>query len=227
MNNNKSIELEKFRELMINSCITAGAELNKLFLSRSFSSTIKGNYELVTGADIISENILIELISNYNFNIISEECGKIDHDSEYTFIIDPLCGTVNFAKNIGHSAISIALQHNSQIIVGVVYDFIRNDIYSAILNEGAFINEKKICLTNSTNNITRALICISDMDGNVDVVIADGFTGNVALKTAEGTANFITKNLKEKLSNNFFSKISLLFSYKVLKEFKHQCVKFI
>ena len=53
------------------------------------------------------------------------------------------------------------------------------------------------------------------MDGNVDVIITDGFTGNVALKTAEGTANFISKNLK-----NSLSKLSLLFSYKSLKRFK-------
>ena len=53
------------------------------------------------------------------------------------------------------------------------------------------------------------------MDGNVDVIVTDGFTGNVALKTAEGTANFITKNLKESLS-----KLSILLSYKSLKQFK-------
>ena len=55
------------------------------------------------------------------------------------------------------------------------------------------------------------------MDGNVDVVITDGFTGNVALKTAEGTANFITKNLKKSLS-----KFSILLSYKSLKQFKEK-----
>lgn len=55
------------------------------------------------------------------------------------------------------------------------------------------------------------------MDGNVDVVITDGFTGNVALKTAEGTANFITSNLKKSLN-----KISILFSYIPLKKFKNK-----
>ena len=55
------------------------------------------------------------------------------------------------------------------------------------------------------------------MDGNVDVIITDGFTGNVALKTAEGTANFITKNLKKSLS-----KLSILLSYKSLKQFKEK-----
>ena len=53
------------------------------------------------------------------------------------------------------------------------------------------------------------------MDGNVDVVITDGFTGNIALKTAEGTANFITNNLKKSLN-----KLSILFSYASLKKFK-------
>ena len=52
------------------------------------------------------------------------------------------------------------------------------------------------------------------MDGNVDVIVTDGFTGNVALKTAEGTANFITSNLKKSLN-----KFSILFSYKSLKKF--------
>ena len=55
------------------------------------------------------------------------------------------------------------------------------------------------------------------MDGNVDIIITDGFTGNIALKTAEGTANFITNNLKESLS-----KISMLLSYTGLKKFKEK-----
>ena len=60
------------------------------------------------------------------------------------------------------------------------------------------------------------------MDGNVNVIVTDGFTGNIALKTAEGTANFITKYLKENLSKGLLNKISLLFSYNVLKKFKEQ-----
>jgi len=55
------------------------------------------------------------------------------------------------------------------------------------------------------------------MDGNIDVIITDGFTGNIALKTAEGTANFITKNLK-----NSLSKLSILFSFNSLRKFKNK-----
>ena len=56
--------------------------------------------------------------------------------------------------------------------------------------------------------------------GKSNVIVTDGFTGNVALKTAEGTANFVTNNLKQSLNKNFFSKISILFSYFSLKSFK-------
>ena len=58
--------------------------------------------------------------------------------------------------------------------------------------------------------------------GNSNVIVTDGFTGNVALKTAEGTANFLTKSLKKSLSENLFSKFSTLFSYFSLKKFKNK-----
>jgi len=58
------------------------------------------------------------------------------------------------------------------------------------------------------------------MDGNSNVIVTDGFTGNIALKTAEGTAKFITNDLKKALTSNLFTKISLFFSYFALKRFK-------
>ena len=58
------------------------------------------------------------------------------------------------------------------------------------------------------------------MEGNSNVIVTDGFTGNIALKTAEGTAKFITDNLKKSLSENIFSRISILFSYFFIKKFK-------
>ena len=60
------------------------------------------------------------------------------------------------------------------------------------------------------------------MSGNSNVIVTDGFTGNIALKTAEGTARFITKNLKNSLTENIFTKLSLIFSYFALKKFKEK-----
>ena len=60
------------------------------------------------------------------------------------------------------------------------------------------------------------------MEGETNVIVTDGFTGNIALKTAEGTAKFITDNLKKSLTENILTKISLIFSYFALKKFKNR-----
>ena len=76
-------------------------------------------------------------------------------------------------------------------------------------------------LSNEDNFIYKGYIEGNDiMSGNSNVIVTDGFTGNVALKTAEGTAKFITSNLRKSLTENIISKISLLFSYFSLKKFK-------
>ena len=60
------------------------------------------------------------------------------------------------------------------------------------------------------------------MDGDVNVIVTDGFTGNIALKTAEGTANFITSELKKSMTSNFIGKFSSLLNIKNLKKFKNK-----
>ncbi len=60
------------------------------------------------------------------------------------------------------------------------------------------------------------------MDGDVNVIVTDGFTGNIALKTADGTANFLIKELKNTLSNNFIAKISSAINFYNLKKFKNK-----
>ena len=78
-------------------------------------------------------------------------------------------------------------------------------------------------LSNENNFIFKGYIEGNNiMNGDSNVIITDGFTGNIALKTAEGTAKFITKNLKETLTENIFTKISLIFSYFSLKKFKNK-----
>ena len=76
-------------------------------------------------------------------------------------------------------------------------------------------------LSNQDNFIYKGYIEGNNiMTGDSNVIVTDGFTGNIALKTAEGTAKFITKNLKKSLTENIFTKISLIFSYFSLKKFK-------
>ena len=76
-------------------------------------------------------------------------------------------------------------------------------------------------LSNDSNFIFKGYIEGNKiMDGEANVIVTDGFTGNVALKTAEGTAKFLTDNLKKSLTENIFTKISLIFSYFSLKKFR-------
>ena len=78
-------------------------------------------------------------------------------------------------------------------------------------------------ISNDNNFIFKGHIEGNDiMKGEVNVIVTDGFTGNIALKTAEGTAKFITNNLKNTLTENIFTKISLIFSYYSLKRFKER-----
>ena len=82
-------------------------------------------------------------------------------------------------------------------------------------------NLKKI--SNGENFIYKGYIEGNEiMSGQSNVIITDGFTGNIALKTAEGTAKFITKNLRKVLTENLISKISLIFSFFSLKKFKEK-----
>ena len=78
-------------------------------------------------------------------------------------------------------------------------------------------------LSNENNFIYKGYIEGNNiMTGSSNVIVTDGFTGNIALKTAEGTAKFITKNLKKSLTENVLAKISLIFSYFSLKKFKEK-----
>ena len=78
-------------------------------------------------------------------------------------------------------------------------------------------------LSNDNNFIFKGYIEGNQiMDGGSNVIVTDGFTGNVALKTAEGTAKFITDNLKKSLTENILTKISLIFSYFALRKFKNR-----
>ena len=101
-------------------------EIEKLQVS------VKGPSNFVTNADIKAEKIIIEELmkAKKNYSIISEEDGsKINSDSENVWIIDPIDGTSNFLHGIPHFAISIALKSNNEIISGLIYDPIKDEMY--------------------------------------------------------------------------------------------------
>ena len=107
---------------------------------------VKGPRDFVTNSDKKVEKILIEELSKSkkNYSFITEETGSIKkNDKENTWIIDPIDGTTNFLHGVPHFAISLALKNKNQILAGVIYDPIKNEIfYSEKDNESFFKNHR-------------------------------------------------------------------------------------
>ena len=116
-------------------------EIEKLQVSR------KGPKDFVTNSDIKTEKIIIEELKKAkpNYSILSEEFGiEKNKDKNNTWIIDPIDGTVNFLHGIPHFAISIALKSNGEIVSGLIFDPIKDELFFAEKNSGAFFNNHRI-----------------------------------------------------------------------------------
>ena len=108
------------------------------------------NY-IVTDVDTYMESKIIEKIKEIfsEHSIYSEEKGEIIGESEYTWFIDPIDGTINFAAGIPLFSTSIALKKNDETIFGLVIDYNQNDVYFAFKGQGAFCNDKKLEVSNT------------------------------------------------------------------------------
>ena len=116
-------------------------ELEKLQVSQ------KGPSDFVTNSDKKVEKIIIEELakSRKKYSILSEEIGEIKKiDKDNFWIIDPIDGTTNFLHGVPHFAISIALKSKEEIICGLIFDPIKNEMFYAEKNNGAYFNNQRI-----------------------------------------------------------------------------------
>ena len=116
-------------------------ELEKLQVS------LKGPSDFVTNSDKKVEKIIIEELtkSRKKFSILSEEIGEVKNsDKDNYWIIDPIDGTTNFLHGIPHFAISIALKIKEEIVSGLIFDPIKNEMFYAEKNNGAYFNNQRI-----------------------------------------------------------------------------------
>ncbi len=141
-------------------------EIEKLQISK------KGPTDFVTNADLKAEKIIIEELTKARptYSIISEEMGiKKNKDKNNTWIIDPIDGTVNFLHGIPHFAISIALRTNNEIVSGIIYDPIKDELFFAEKNHGAFFNNHRVRVSQK-NNINDCLFVVgSKMQKELDL----------------------------------------------------------
>ena len=148
---------------MINDLIEISKQAGKL-IKEGFGKSLQVNYKtneinLVTQIDKASEKLIIDFIKNkFPFHsILAEEGGGVKNDSEYLWIVDPLDGTTNFTHGLPIFAVSIGVQKNNKTIAGVVFDVMREVIYSAELGSGAFANSNKLNVTD-TEKLNHSLL---------------------------------------------------------------------
>ena len=107
----------------------------------------KGPSDFVTNSDLKVEKIIIDELKKArpNYSILSEENGMENNkDKNNTWIIDPIDGTINFLHGVPHFAISIALKSNNEIISGLIFDPIKNEMFFAEKENGAYYNNHRI-----------------------------------------------------------------------------------
>ena len=135
----------KAAEKASKSVIRDFGEVEKLQVSK------KGPRDFVTKTDKHVEKILIEELSKTknNYSFLSEEVGKIEKkDKDNIWIIDPIDGTTNFLHGIPHFAICIALESKKEIISGLIYDPIKDEMFYAEKNKGAYLNNQRVRVSN-------------------------------------------------------------------------------
>ena len=141
--------------LMIKACEKASKVLIRDFGEiEKLQVSIKGPSDFVTNSDYKVEKIIINELSKSKkkYYLISEESGKIENENKNgCWIIDPIDGTTNFLNGIPHFAISIALKIKNEIVSGVIYDPIKDEMFYAEKNNGAYLNNKRIRVSKKNN----------------------------------------------------------------------------
>jgi len=143
----------KAAEKASKSVIRDFGEVEKLQVSK------KGPRDFVTKTDKNVEKILIEELSKTkkNYSFLSEEIGAIDNaDKDNIWIIDPIDGTTNFLHGIPHFAICIALQSSGELVSGLIFDPIKDEMFFAEKDKGAFLNNHRLRVSNK-NSIEECL----------------------------------------------------------------------
>ena len=214
----------KAAEKASKSIIRDFGEVEKLQVSK------KGTRDFVTKTDKNVEKIIIEELSKSkkNYSFLSEEIGTINNkDKENIWIIDPIDGTINFLHGIPHFGICIALQSEKEILCGLIFDPIKDEMFFAEKNKGAFLNNHRLrvskknflddCLFASNDDgmkfsnlnlrctgcaaLDLAYVASGRLDGffNNNINLWDVAAGSLMVEEAGGIVNNLTLTNKNKI----------------------------
>jgi myo-inositol-1(or 4)-monophosphatase len=147
--------------VMYKACMKASKSLIRDFGEiENLQVSSKGPGDFVSAADKRSEKIIIEelLKVNSNYGILSEEIGTINKDNlDNRWIIDPIDGTMNFLNGIPQFAISIGYEEKGEIVSGIIFDPIKDEMFFAEKGNGAYLNNSRIRVSNK-NKLNESLL---------------------------------------------------------------------
>lgn len=153
---------------MLNFAIQTAREAGRILAERFGRAALevvhKGDIDLVTESDLAAERLIVAAIQTHypRHAILAEESGATAASggsaSEWKWIIDPLDGTTNYAHGYPSFCVSIALERAGQIVVGAIYDPIRDEMFAAERDAGATLNGRRIRVS-ETDDLNRALVC--------------------------------------------------------------------
>jgi myo-inositol-1(or 4)-monophosphatase len=126
---------------------------------RRIGFELKGEHDLVTEADRASERLIVERLRSHfpSHSIVAEEGGGVVNSSEYCWYVDPLDGTTNFAHGFPVYNVTLGLERSGEMIAGVVYDPMRNEMFSCEKGAGAWLNNRRIRVS-TTAKLEEALV---------------------------------------------------------------------
>ena len=139
--------------LMYKACLKASkvlirdfGEIEKLQVSE------KGPGDFVTASDKRAEKIIIGELEKSEYSFLTEESGIIEgKNKDKRWIIDPIDGTFNFLNGLPHFAISVAYEEKGEIVSGIIFDPIKNEMFSAEKGNGAYLNNSRIRVSNKSD----------------------------------------------------------------------------
>ena len=118
-------------------------------LPTSKEISFKGRKDIVTDVDLEAERAVLNILQEEypDFGVLAEESEPVASGSPYTWVVDPLDGTRNYASGIGHFCTLVALSHGNDPVLGVTYDPLREELYTAELGLGAFLNGERLSVS--------------------------------------------------------------------------------
>ena len=130
----------------------AGALLARHF-ERRITFELKGEFDLITAADRASETLVVERLRSHfpTHSIVAEEGGGVESASDYRWYVDPLDGTTNFAHGFPVFNVTLAMERAGEVILGVVYDPIHQELFTAERGAGAFLNHHRVHVSKASD----------------------------------------------------------------------------